>query len=580
MVVSNPKYIVGVVFLVLMLFASSAVAATQVQVTVDKNPVLVGEPLVVTVEVNEHLPRDAFDFGTIFANYNVGRTAVSHQRSVINGTATATTTFRVILTATQAGQYEIPALEWQGARSKPIAIAVVQERGEAEQRRGVAFLTGSVDSQTVYLQQQFNYVAKLYLAADLSSGNLAPPEFEGADVIQVGQDQESYEMVDGRRYRVYQRQYAITPNRSGTFNIGGATFSGEVYSNRQDSLFSTFANTTPVAVKAQPIELTVKAVPSDWQGPWLPSELVSLTREFSPSASSGKVGEALTVTYMLTAAGVKPEQLPPLQFADIDGVRSYPEQPQTDTFVRNGTSIAQQTVKVTLIPTQPGTLTIPAYQLNWFNTRLNSPQQINLPSQTLTITGVAMPTETPPSAPSPVSEPSTLPAAEPAQANAATTTAITDSLWFWLALSFALLWIVTVALWLRARRQTGQPQQLVAVEPAPTAVDASEAWREFQQACKHNQAAPALQQLWAWVSATQTPTPIHLNEWAQDNDALLNAIHAAQQSCFADPNKRQPWRAGKALYQAVKRHIVARAQLNSRQKKAPDLPALYGHNTR
>lgn len=576
----------GLILLTLLLVSGASYAqVSQVQVSVDKNPVLVDEPLVVTIEVNDNVERNAVNTDVFLDDFIVGRTSVSHQRSIVNGRASATTTFRVVITPQAEGEYRIPAIEIDGVRSQPISLRVVAEREYNEGSRGTAFLTAAIDNESLYVQQQFTYVAKLYLAADLSGGNIIPPELEGGDVTQIGKDSESLEMVDGQRYKVYQREYAITPNRSGNFAIKGATFEGEIYRQRSDSLFSTFANTIPVTAKAPPIDIQVKPVPSNWQGDWLPSELVSLTRELKPDSGPIDVGEPVTLTYMLTAVGVKPEQLPDLDIPEISGARSYPEQPEVNSFVRNGTSISQLTQQVAIIPNQPGELIIPAQSLAWFNTRTDKSAVIEVDEQRLQVAGIS------------VSE--SAPSAEPAQPEADTTEAANANQsaqeppaepenanwWQWLAGISMVLWLLTLAVfgyaWQRGWFNKGQKSaQTTPAQPNSDngrhGIEQSTAkhWRALQRACKANQPREVSQHLLAWGQSRFTPAPTTLTQLAEHlaNPQLSAEVEHLQRHLYA-PSARADWQHGKALYQAL--HSALERD-SAAPTDASKLPPLYG----
>ncbi|MEX1221820.1 MAG: BatD family protein [Idiomarina sp.] len=569
-----------------MLFVSGATYAqvTQVQVSVDKNPVLVDEPLVVTIEVDDNVDRSAVNTDVFLDNFMVGRTSVSHQRSIINGRASATTTFRVVITAQTEGEFRIPPIEIDGVRSQPITLQVVAEREDTEGSRGTAFLTAAIDNESLYVQQQFTYVAKLYLAADLSGGNIIPPELEGGDVTQVGKDSESLEMVDGQRYKVYQREYAISPNRSGNFAIKGATFEGEIYRQRSDSLFSTFANTVPVTAKAPPIEIQVKPVPSDWQGDWLPSELVSLTRELNPAQGPIDVGEPVTLTYMLTAVGVKPEQLPELDIPEINGARSYPEQPEVNSFVRNGTSISQVTQQVAIIPNQAGELVIPAQSLTWFNTRTDKSAVIEIDEQRLQVAGISI-SESAPRTRSTNTTATTTEVATPNQ-NTSEPLPATENLtwWQWLAGISIALWLLTVAVfgyaWQRGWLAQGKtPANLNAAnghqsKAQNTSQSTSKQWRALQRACKANQPREVSQYLLAWGQSRFTPAPATLTQLAEHlaSPQLNKEIERLQRQLYAS-SAQADWQQGKALYQALHNALANDVATPNDSAK---LPPLYG----
>lgn len=560
---------------------------SRITVTVDKNPVLVNEPFVLTVEVDDNIDRNQLNTDRLLDDFIVGRTSISHQRSIINGRATATTTFRVILTPQREGEFRIPPLSIDDAQSEPINLRVVKERQNTADNRGVAFINAAVDSDTVYVQQQFSYVAKLYLAADLNSGNITPPQLERADISQMGKDQESYEMVDGKRYRVYQREFSITPNRSGEFEIDGAVFEGEVYQSSRASMISSFASTSPVVAKAPPLKLTVKPVPADWQGAWLPSELVSFSREVSPDRDSVDVGEPLTVTYMLTAVGVKPEQLPDIEIPDFPGARAYPEQPQLDSFVRNGTAISQLTLQVAVIPSEPGSLELPAQQLAWFNTRTDQAAMINIPAQRIDVAGVAaltndddstMSAETATADPSSASETQADPTQTPAESGKPE--ASSAPWWQYFAMALLVLWLLTLALWgysVKKRRQASHTQsQRSHQTTADTAQQATLAkqWRALQQACKQNDATAVAQHLLRWGQIRFEPAPNTLSALAErlQSTTLADELSSLQQSLYAGPQAAS-WQRGATLYKAL--HKALQQSTQAEQPRTASLPPLY-----
>ena len=70
------------------------------------------------------------------------------------------------------------------------------------------------------------------------------------------------------------------------------------------------------------IKLNVKPIPIDYQGQWLPSELLSLHQEWQPSPDEFKVGEPITRTITLTVAGLSEEQLPEINYGNATRAKS------------------------------------------------------------------------------------------------------------------------------------------------------------------------------------------------------------------------------------------------------------------
>lgn len=566
--------------LLMLLSGAAQATVTKVTASVDKNPVVVNESFILTVTVNDDVNSDQYKPEQWFGDFIVGGTQISRKTSIINGEQSRLTTFRTVLIPQTAGTVTIPAITIHGSRSAPIELQVLAEgQAPAGIANRVAFVTASVDQQSVYVQQQLTYIAKLYLAADLNRGDLSAPQLNNADIRQIGRDEESTEIVDGRRYHVYQRTYVITPSESGTVEIKGARFNGEVYRSGQRSIFSSFSNTEPVSAIADDTTLQVKPIPNNWQGHWLPSDLVSLSRQVSPANKDINVGEPITVTFILTAVGVKPEQLPDINSQFPDSVQVYPDNTDTDHFTRNGTNIAQKTITLAVVPQQPGKLTLPEVKIPWFNTKTQQRNYAVVPAQTLNIVGDANAGSkyTPPT-----STPSTdkTNAANPAAAMPVTidkpqiveTTKLPAWLWLVIVIAAASLLLNLYLLWRGVRSKASTPQQATTASAQP-----SNAWKSLQKACKENNAEAAERALRQWVKQHYGQAAGSLLAIAQQfHDPRLEQQIQQLSAALYSVNKPR-WNGGKALYQQLRQHL---SESGKRKHQAhSDLPELYGEKS-
>jgi len=547
---------------------------SEVTATVDRNPVTANESFVLTVTVDDDVANDSFSPSKLLKDFVVGRTSVSRQTSMINGKLSKQTRFTTVLIPQSAGDYKIPEISIGGASSDPISLQVLEPGNNQDNEQKVAFLEAQVDNQQVYLQQPITYVARLFLAADLNKGNLIPPEAENADIQQIGRDEESTEMVNGRRYKVYQRVYQITPSKSGSLSITGARFDGEVFTQGQRSIFSSFSNTQPVSTIAETIEVEVQAVPDNWQGHWLPSELVSVSQSVSPEQDSYTVGEPFTVSYMLTAVGVKPEQLPDIQPEFPDTVRIYPDGDETDQFSRNGVIISQKTISFAIVPNQPGPLKIPALSIPWFNTKTGSPASAKTEELNFSVAmGDGMQSIPTPNdnAEAPATEEQPENSEKPASTEVKTQSA-EWSIWVISLLALALIISLILNAYLLWHKGTISQSRVPSRKPeeTPRNLNKDKFWREFQLACRNNNAQEAKDSLLKWANRYFERSFNSLTELSQY--LSIEASCSSLQQSLYHPGAT-PWQDGKVLYKEV------RASIESRKNKATTknvLPNLYG----
>lgn len=547
---------------------------SEVTATVDRNPVTANQSFVLTVTVDDDVENDSFSPSKLLKDFVVGRTSVSRQTSMINGRLSKQTRFTTVLIPQAAGEYTIPEITIAGVSSQPITIEVLEAGSNQDTEQKTAFLEAQVDSEQVYLQQPITYVARLFLAADLNKGNLVPPEAENADVQQIGRDEESTQMVNGRRYKVYQRVYQITPSKSGPLSITGARFDGEVFTQGQRSIFSSFSNTQPVSTIAETIDVNVKPVPPNWQGHWLPSELVSISQSVSPEQDTYTVGEPLTISYMLTAIGVKPEQLPEIKPEFPDTVRVYPDGDETDQFTRNGVVISQKTISFAIVPNQPGPLSIPALEVPWFNTKTGlaaSAKTDDLEFSVAMAEGMqAIPEGNQPNdAAAPQKQSAEEKAIEPAKPSVAP--AWWQQSWFIAILGLIILASLAGNLYLLMRRQSSSKDTVEETSKTPHQLNKDKLWREFQQACSKNDAQAAQKALLEWANRYFNRTFNSLTELSQYL-SIQSSCATLQKSLYQPKSNR--WQEGKKLYKDVKSSL----ERLSDTTKNNVLPELYGRN--
>ena len=360
----------------LLLSAMPSWAATKLEASVDKNPVLAGEFFMLNISVDDTVKGEQPDTSSLLKDFVVGPTSLSSRTNIINGSINKQTTWSVKLMTRTEGDYTIPAFSVAGLTSQPIKLKVAKRSVDADKNNEI-FLKTSLSSNSLFVQEAGVYTVKLYLAKELLDGSLSTPSMEDAQLTQLGKQTESYELVDGKRYLVITREYLIQPQKSGAYTIAGPAFQGRVQQNYRQLEVSALGDDQQVEIKP---------IPSDYKGAWLPSELVNLDEEWQPNDNTVEVGTPITRTITLTALGVTKEQLPEISMPTIDGIRSYPDQKENNNAVRDGRVVSQQTASYALLPQKPGTYTLPEIKLPWFNTKMNRISVATLPKRTITVT--------------------------------------------------------------------------------------------------------------------------------------------------------------------------------------------------
>lgn len=373
---------------ILCLFVSFVAQAdvSRVEATVDSRQVMVDEAIRLTVTAYGNPGRDAFDSSALLSDFVVGRTATSNRTSIINGQRSQTTTWTTTLFPRSEGTFTIPSftIEGQQTRSFEVEVIAVPDGGDGAQPARDYYLTTEVDNDSVYLNQQILYTLKLYLSTDIERGSLTPPEMEKGIIRQIGEDDRSVDLVNGRRYQIIERKYAVIPQRSGEMTITGPVFTAEVLAPDTNQRFGFFNRTQTINRLGADITVDIKPKPDNVDGQWLPSEQVSLHEEW-PENSQFVVGEPITRTLTLTATGVVEEQLPELDVRYPPGFKTYPDQTQTATIDKDNRLIAQRVESMAVIPTEPGKIILPDVTVAWFNVNTQQTDYATIPARTVSV---------------------------------------------------------------------------------------------------------------------------------------------------------------------------------------------------
>ena len=352
--------------------------AQSLTARVNRNPVPLGEAFVLTLQYDGGIVNSAPDLSPLDKGFQVISVEKSFQTSNINGQVSQSNQWHVVMAALEKGRAVIPAITVENYSSNPVEIDVVDAGSVPVEQQNTAqvkpnFLVEAVvDNKNPFVQQQINYTLRVYDGGGLQGGE---PQIMGdvSDewIIRVSkQPTIGTEKVNDKDMRVIDFHYALFPQKSGFLRTPEFRFNGyyvtQDNSRRRSFFNSMFAVRNPVVLAAKPIEIDVKPAVkgSSW---WIPSSNVEIHAEWDGTGDNFKVDEAFTRTVYLRAEGVLAQQLPNIEFEEIDGIKQYPEKPVEEVVVVNDRIIGIKKVSNVYIPSKAGNFIIPEIKVNWFN---------------------------------------------------------------------------------------------------------------------------------------------------------------------------------------------------------------------
>lgn len=365
----------------------------------------------------------------------------------VNGETQAQITWTYELAPVKTGELTIPPLNFNGDRSEPVTVEV--RGGSAPDSAAPAsdtFIELAADKDEVYVQEQITLTVRLFFTGNLVRGELSQPTHPDALIESLGNQKEFNRFIDGRRFRVVERRYAIYPQKQGQLSLEPIRFDGQTRDNNGQLRF--------VRDSAQLFDIPVKPVPDQFSGDtWLPAKELTVSDSGVPEQVTLDVGQSLTRTLTIRAEGLQAEALPPLSLTTPEGLRSYPENPDTSTELDNETVTGTLTQTMAIVGVDPGTVTLPEVRLPWWDTTADKERVAVIPARTVTVSAQGRTSARPaPEQVEPVErpEPTAAPDAQPETYS---------GFWPWLAGALAAGWALTVIFMRKRAGRVSEPAQ-------------------------------------------------------------------------------------------------------------------------
>ncbi|WP_260260273.1 BatD family protein [Vibrio intestinalis] len=412
--------------------------AATLKALVSNNKVVENQVFNLKVVFDEHVDSDAIDFSVLENNFIVSQPRFNTSFRIINGSRSSSSEWVLSLVPKGVGNTTIPAFEVEGQRSQPIQITVTRDGALPKQDELIAVVS-KLDKQQLYPSESATLKVRVIIkrqARQFKDSQFSEPTAQGLEISKQGKDQQFNTVINGVEATVIDKNYTITAENAGKYEIVSSALKGTViYQSQQGS-----TRFIPIDIEPETFMLTVSAKPSDYQGHWLPASQLELTQQWfdsngnplNPDAVKLTVGDSLTREINLDIDGLAPERFPNLPLTYPSQLRVYSEKPSF-TELENG--LRRMTLRQVVIPQQSGEVALPELSLPWWNSLAEQ-------QQTAYLTGLQLNVNEAPNA-NPAIAPQALRVAAENMADAPEVI-VERGIWPYLTGLFALLWLVTL----------------------------------------------------------------------------------------------------------------------------------------
>ncbi|SDZ78882.1 Oxygen tolerance [Microbulbifer marinus] len=371
----------------LLLALASAVQASDLSATVDRNQIGIDETLNLRLRYSGDESGGQPDFELLEQDFDILSRQQSNQYRVINGRAESFVEWMLTLAPKREGKLFVPSLHYKGQVSDAIPITVTEAGSSPNAGDRQAFLEVELDKEEIYVQEQLLVKVRLYTTVGLHDIATEPLQIPGAHVEKV--DEQRYERrINGVGHAVYELTYAVFPESSGELTIPQLNYVAVAGRRDPFSLFNRNSQRLRLRSEAKTIE--VQSKPDQYSGShWLPASSLGIVQSWSQDPENFRVGEPITRIIALRAEGLRAAQLPPLPKLGVDGLKTYPDQPQQDDQVDQSGVTGSRIETTAIVATKPGDYQLPPITITWWDTKTGRQRATQLPAFRFTVSGAA-----------------------------------------------------------------------------------------------------------------------------------------------------------------------------------------------
>ena len=558
----------------------SSMAQAKVVARVDRTRLAVDETLTLTIskDSNSFFSSEP-DLSPLAKDFTILGQSQSSNTQYINGNKTATATWTLALAPKRAGRVFLPSLTVDKERTQPISLQIDQSAPPATRDDGAPlFVETSLDRKTVFVQSQLLFTVRIFWAVQAQINDPGDPVLEDALLQKLG-DATFKKDVNGQQYSVFERRYAIFPQKSGVLEIPSMSVAAVLpVSRRHSSFFDPFSSQgKQVKLRSNSAQVMVIEKPPGYpaNAAWLPADSLAVQEQWSHDPLDLKVGDSVTITITTTAKGLLAAQLPPIAIAEVGKFKLYQNKAEKENSKEAGGITGVRKETIALIPTCPGEIQLPEIRIPWWDNQLKKVCYAVTPATRLVIHGTAPvirneAAETPkPQAPSLVAK----------KGNVVVPPLPRSAPLFWIMLcgGLGVAWLSTTLLLLRTRRRHAARGVVVRRSPLPgenVALGGEAAGKELKSACLANNGAAAKSALVAWAKAVWPKQGIRSGaDLLKIDSGLADLVEELDSHLYGRDGAGQ-WN-GAELWARV-REIQNGVKKNGKGKKVA-LPSLYNN---
>jgi hypothetical protein len=569
-------YLLILAGLAALIFTDSALA--EISATIDRNQIAIDETLNLTLTRKGGVSFSAPDLAPLEKDFRILGRSQSSNTQIVNSSVSSSTTLNLSLAPKRTGVLEIPALSIGKERTESMQVKVVtQTQPKTKADNAPLFIETEVDQEVVPVQGQLLFTLRIFWAIEASIAQPSDPKLKDA-LLERLDDATFNKTIEGRTYNVFERKYAIFPQKSGELQIPQVVVQATIPDRRRYGNFHDLlgAGGREVKLRSESKKVTVLEKPPEYpaDADWLPTDRLSIAEEWSDKPAELLVGESVTVTIAMAGRGLLAAQLPPIELPETDGLKLYQGKAEVRNLIKADGVTGLRKESIAIIPIKAGQVELPEIRVPWWDLEEGRVQYAVIPARQLTIKAASR-KEVRAATPDLASTNSALPGEAPVGDDFSFGTAELNRPLLILSIFLALAWLVTLFMLVKARRGTVAPAGGRGVGIGEEAIlKEKDSFRKLRLACRGNDPVRARKALIDWARTTRPGRKVRTGtdlEKIFPGSKLAALLEELDRILFGREEQPGPWH-GKVLLDELE--IIRKSGREDRPNKSA-LPALY-----
>jgi hypothetical protein len=370
--------------ILILLFLVAIPSWASLSSTVDRTQIETNETLQLTVRYSGKAPSGEPDFSGIERDFSIASNSRQQQYSWVNGQSTSYTDWKILLIPKRQGKLTIPSLNFMGSRSQAVVINVRPADPSANATSGQpVFIETTVDKDMAFIQEQIILTHRLHYSVPLQDISISEFEIPDAIIQQISEERFN-KRINGKNYSIIEIKFALFGQSVGKLKIPSQRFTAFETSNSGFGGFFSRGNRVIRLTEEKTVDIA--PIPAHLSASrWMPSSQVRIEQSWSDNSNTLTAGEPITRTITISALGLSAAQIQPLPSLQNNQLKLYPDQPTLEDKQTNRGILGVRTESVAIVPNQASQITIPAIEIEWWDTVNNRMQTSRLPSKTFNV---------------------------------------------------------------------------------------------------------------------------------------------------------------------------------------------------